>query len=150
MKGREYQELAMRTMADQTVIATRIQTLGVKAVQLDGGLRGLTDEVGEIASAVKKYLEYNQPLNERNVLEECGDAIWRIAQILDAVGFTVEDAMVANIAKLSIRYPDRYTDELAAESNRRRDEEEKVLEFVRSETGAEDNPHANWAAHGAP
>lgn len=149
MKGREYQELAMRTMADQEAIRQRIFLTGPKATQLDGGLRGLTDEVGEIASAVKKYLEYNQPLNERNVLEECGDAIWRIAQILDAIGMTVEDAMVANIAKLQIRYPTKYEDELAAEANRRRDEESKVMEFVRSETG-EYNPHANWAAHGAP
>lgn len=154
MRGHEYQKLAMRTMADQEAIRQRIYTLGPKAVQLDSALRGLMDEVGEIANAVKKYIEYGQPLDENNLLEEAGDVFWRTAQLLDAIGMTVEEAMNSNIAKLQKRYPMQYSDELAEESNRKRQEERAVVEqFMKSETGDYEydyNPHKSWQDFGAP
>lgn len=151
MDAKQYQRLALRTMADQQTIHDRMCLIGPKATQLDGAIRGLMDEVGELASAAKKWLEYGQLLDVNNVIEECGDALWRIAQVLDAVGWDVETAMNANIAKLQRRYPVKYEDELAAESGRQREDEARaVRSFLDSETGADDNPNANWAAHGAP
>lgn len=151
MDAKQYQRLALRTMADQQIILDRICSIGPKATQIDGAIRGLVDEVGELASAAKKWLEYGQPLDVNNVIEECGDALWRIAQVLDAVGWDLETAMSANIAKLQRRYPVKYTDELAEDANRQRNEEAKAVQsFLDSETGADDNPNANWAAHGAP
>lgn len=151
MDAKQYQRLALRTMADQNVIYDRIFSIGPKATQLDGAIRGLVDEVGELASAAKKWLEYGQPLDETNVTEEVGDCLWRLAQIMDAIGRDLETAMSANIAKLQRRYPVKYTDELAEDANRQRNEEAKAVQsFLDSETGADDNPNANWAAHGAP
>ncbi len=94
-------------------------------MQLDNGARGLCNDAGELSAAVMKYIEYGRPLDEVNVLEEAGDCLWRIAQVLDAVGLTLEQAMEANLAKLAVRYPDKYSDVLSA--NRNVEEERKAL-----------------------
>jgi NTP pyrophosphatase (non-canonical NTP hydrolase) len=137
MLATDYQNLAMRTQADQSLILVRLTELGPKAIQLDGGLRGLVDEVGEIASCVKKWIEYGQPLDRINLQEEVGDALWRLAQIADAAGFTLSDAMQSNISKLRVRYPVKYSDQLAEDDNRNREEEaEAIRQFMEYETGA--------------
>lgn len=122
MTANEYQAKALRTMADQGAIAIRRMVLDQcsKVTQLENGLRGLTDEVGEIAAAVKKYVEYGQPLDTNNIKEEVGDCLWRLAQIADACGFTLEDAMKGNITKLMVRYPNKYSDAAAHDDNRDR------------------------------
>jgi len=136
MLATDYQNLAMRTQADQVLILARLSELGPKAIQLDGGLRGLVDEVGEIASCVKKWIEYGQPLDRINLQEEVGDALWRLAQIADAAGFTLSDAMQSNISKLRVRYPVKYSDQLAEDDNRNREEEaEAIRQFMEYETG---------------
>lgn len=128
MTPNEYQLLALRTMADQEHIKHRLFDLGHKATQLDNGARGLTGDCGEISTAVQRYIEYGKALDVANLLEEAGDCLWRLAQILDAVGLTLEHAMRANIAKLAVRYGDKFTDFLAAEENRDRAKERQVLE----------------------
>lgn len=135
MNPNEYQQLALRTMADQSDIRLRVIQRGVKATQMDNALRGLMDEVGELAGAIKVWLEYGQPLDSLNIKEEIGDCLWRLAQACDAIGITLEQAMEANIAKLQQRYPDKYSDELAAEENRNRQAERDALgEFVANKT----------------
>lgn len=113
----EYSFLAVRTQADQQKILDRLVALGPAAIQLDNGARGLSDECGEVSAAVKKYIEYGQPLDRENLLEEVGDCLWRLNQICQAAGLTLADAMTMNIAKLALRYPDQYTDRLAADRN---------------------------------
>lgn len=118
----------MRTEADQSVILTRLVGLGPNAMRLDNAARGLCDEVGEVNNVVKKYIEYGQPLDTTNLKEEVGDCLWRLAQICKAGGFSLKDAMEANIKKLVVRYPSRYSDVLAEEDNRdRRMEKEAVF-----------------------
>ena len=123
MNPNEYQKLAMRSQADQSVILLRLLQGGNKMMQLDVAARGLCDDCGEVSGAVKKYIEYGQPLNLENLLEEVGDCLWRLAQICDAADFTLEEAMEANIRKLMARYPQGYTDELAKEEMRDRTNE---------------------------
>lgn len=113
----EYARLALRTQADQLKILHRLYALGPSAVQLDNGARGLSDECGEVSAVVKKYIEYGQPLDRENLLEEVGDCLWRLNQICDAAGITLADAMTKNLSKLALRYPDKYTDALAADRN---------------------------------
>lgn len=117
MTPNQYQEAALAKEADQTVIRQRVYNSGTTATRLENGLRGLTNEVGEIADIVKGWLEYGKPLNTVGLLEECGDVLWRTCQILRAVGMTMEQAMEANLAKLGIRYKDRCTDAEAANRN---------------------------------
>lgn len=129
MTPNDYQISALRTMAPQGDILLRLYArLGTRGMQLIDGLTGLTDEVGEIASAVKKFVEYGQPLDTVNLQEEVGDALWRLAQICDAAGLTLGGCMASNLEKLRIRFPERYSDERAAEANRDRGAERKVID----------------------
>lgn len=113
----QYSLLALRTQADQFLILNRLVDLGPSAMQLDNGARGLCDEVGEVSAVVKKYIEYGQPLDRQNLLEEVGDCLWRLNQICWAAGLTLQEAMDFNLKKLQVRYPERFTDSLAANRN---------------------------------
>lgn len=118
MTTSEYEQLAMRTEADQALILNRLCHLGNNAMRLDNAARGLAGDAGEVSSAVMKYIEYGRELDKVNLLEEVGDCLWRLAQVCKAAGFTLEQAMEANVRKLAARYPDRYTDERAAVRDR--------------------------------
>ncbi len=127
MNWQEYQEAAMRTQADQRVILNRLIALGPKAMQFDNAVTGLSDEVGELNNAKKKWIEYGQELDVTNVKEEVGDCLWRLNQICTALGLTLEECAQSNILKLASRYPEKYSDHLAAESNRNREAERETL-----------------------
>jgi NTP pyrophosphatase (non-canonical NTP hydrolase) len=75
---------------------------------------GLTGEAGEYADAVKKHLIYGKPLDTENLKEELGDILWYVALAAQILGTTMSDLAAANIAKLKLRYPEKYTDEQAA------------------------------------
>lgn len=128
----KYEELAMRTQASQYEILKRLNMIHsaemVQIIQLRNGVTGLSDEVGELNSAVKKYVEYGQPLDIANIQEEVGDCLWRLVQICQAIGYSLEQAMIHNIQKLKVRYPDGFTDYQAAEGNRNREAERQLLE----------------------
>lgn len=142
-----YEQAAMRTMADQSMIRTRNLSgvdkkgqpvfpecdlfLGsVKMTQMDNAARGMAGDAGEVNTCIQNVLEYGKPLDRTNLLEELGDVLWRIVQMCDAVGFTLEDVMRANVRKLAIRFPDKYSDFLADEANRNREGERQALEVV--------------------
>lgn len=120
MTPNEYQTAALTKQADQEVIRARVAALGPKATQLDNAARGIAEEAGECQAVVKRYLEYGRPLDRERGLDEAGDVLWRVGQYLDALGYTMQDAMEANLRKLGIRYQGGYTAEEAADENRDR------------------------------
>lgn len=128
MNWQEYQEAATRTQADQQVILDRLYKNGPTFMQLINGVVGLTNEVGELSEALKKTVEYGQAFDLTNLKEEVGDCLWRLNQICTALGITLEECAKGNILKLAKRYPDKYTDHLAAEANRDREAERNELE----------------------
>jgi NTP pyrophosphatase (non-canonical NTP hydrolase) len=79
------------------------------------GAIGLCTETGELQDQIKKHLMYKREFDRVNVIEECGDLLWYLALILDAVGGTIEDAMIRNVGKLRKRYPEKFTIERAVE-----------------------------------
>ena len=70
----------------------------------------LTSEAGEVASEVQRFIAYGKDLDRVNVKEELGDILWGIALMCDTLGFTIEEVMEKNIAKLEARYPDKKFD----------------------------------------
>lgn len=78
---------------------------------------GLVTESGELIDALKKSMYYGKELDLTNVKEEAGDILWYLAILFDAIGtdFTTEQERV--IAKLKARFPEKFTDKLAAERN---------------------------------
>lgn len=132
----KYEELAMRSQANQITILERLTSHSCRRwdMQLINGVIGLSDEVGELNSCVKKHVEYGQPLDTTNIQEEVGDCLWRLVQICQAIGYSLEQAMIHNIEKLKVRYPNGYTDYQAAEENRDRATEREILEGLDSLT----------------
>lgn len=134
MNAKEYQELVMATEADQAKIWRRFHdnwnwhTDKPLMLRLDTAARGLAGDCGEISTCIQRWIEYGQELDEVNLKEEIGDCLWRLAQLCKGVGITLEDAMISNIEKLKVRYPEKYSDEKAAESGRDREAEREVLE----------------------
>ena len=72
---------------------------------------GLVGEAGEVSDIIKK-LEFYPPDkhpkdSENKLLLELGDVMYYLTILIDLSGFTWDDVMEANVAKLSKRYPDR-------------------------------------------
>ena len=73
----------------------------------------LADELGELASTIKKAEVYNQPWDFENI--ELGDAFWGIAYTAHVFGMSLETCARKNLEKLRKRYPNGYSDEKAAQ-----------------------------------
>ena len=69
---------------------------------------GLSGEAGEIAEKVKKWIrdEGGWVITEGRrdaILKELGDPLWYIAALADDLGYTLQDVVDANVAKLTSR-----------------------------------------------
>jgi len=113
-------------------------------IRLNHAVIGLGSEAGELMSLVQKWIYYGKfagdavadagclPVKVRdNVAEEIGDVLWYAALACNAAGLSLQAVMEANIAKLRVRYPQKYTDLLAAEENRDRKAEAEAIDEKR-------------------
>ena len=127
MLPNEYQKLAIRTECNQAETWKQFSRQHPVSTRLTHSVLGLTGEVGELASAIEKWLYYGQVLDFENVLEELGDSLWYIAQACTALGVTLDDVMQMNISKLQVRYPKEFESCLTEEKERDQEEEEKAF-----------------------
>lgn len=151
MTPREYQELAARTECNQEKARLRMSgthslpiprnpTAATTNVRLNHGVIGLMGEVGELAGALEKHVHYGQPFDAANFEEEIGDCLWYIALLCNTIGVDMGLVMEQNIAKLKVRYPEKYSDEAALEQNRNRKAEQEAADEVEYES---DDPVQN-------
>lgn len=68
---------------------------------------GMSSEVGEVAGNFQKRYQGHE-LDNGHVLKEAGDALWFIAELCTACGVTMEEVAEQNIAKLQVRYPEKF------------------------------------------
>lgn len=149
----EYQRLAGRTECDQHRSLERMAPYSgpqdLIPIRVNHSVVGLAGEVGELASLVQKWIYYGKRFGEtepehwealrHQFALEFGDALWYIAEGLNALDLSMSAVMKQNIAKLKVRYPDKYTDWHAADENRDRGKEEVMtLANVRSVAPGED------------
>lgn len=87
---------------------------------------GIVTEAAEIADVYKKHIAYGTDIDEYNVKEEIGDALWYIARFLELKNWTFAEVMALNTAKLKARYPEKFTKEDA--ENRDLKKEREILE----------------------
>ncbi len=90
-----------------------IETLTDDGVDMLHAAVGISGEAGELLDAVKKAVIYNKPLDRENVIEELGDLEFYMAQLRQRLGVTRTQTLAANMAKLSKRYADGYSDAAA-------------------------------------
>jgi NTP pyrophosphatase (non-canonical NTP hydrolase) len=74
---------------------------------------GISGEAGEIADCLKKHWIYGEELDLDNLREELGDLLFYLVALADLYSIPLTEVMQCNIDKLSIRYPDGYTDHAA-------------------------------------
>ena len=92
---------------------------------LHAGL-GLVTEAGEFIDALKKHIFYGKKLDLINCQEEIQDSLWYVGLGIDALETIFNEMLTKNIAKLSARYPEKFTEEAAI--NRNLKLEREVLE----------------------
>lgn len=113
MTSNEYQiECARTSLPNYVKLSNKIPP---KIQQVIHAHFGMSSETGEIGDCIKKALIYNQQIDVKNLIEECGDLLWYISLMLSACDTTMEECMVANTEKLKIRYPEKFTEKLAKE-----------------------------------
>lgn len=76
---------------------------------------GVAGEAGELLDAIKKAVIYRKPIDIENVKEELGDLEFYMEGIRQALGITRQETLDGNIAKLSIRYGQKYSNQSAVE-----------------------------------
>ena len=64
---------------------------------------GLTGEAGEVAEKIKKLYRDDTWHGPAAICKELGDVVWYATRIAEKCGFTLQDVMDANVAKLTDR-----------------------------------------------
>lgn len=80
--------------------------------------KGVASEGGELLDAIKRWTVYNKELDRDNVIEELGDLEFFMEGLRQNLGISREETLVANMAKLGVRYAEGYSD---AEAHARAD-----------------------------
>jgi len=72
---------------------------------------GLSEEVGELIGPLKKHVRSRRPvsalpevMDRHYMMNEVGDVLYYLTRVANHLGFTLQDAMQANVDKLVARY----------------------------------------------
>lgn len=106
MTPNEYQERCLDTAINDYVKSTNDLLLQ--------GVMGLCGESGECIDIVKKHKWQGHHFgNEEreHLARELGDALFYLATTAYSIGWTLEDIMLLNREKLSVRYKDHFDPE---------------------------------------
>lgn len=94
----EYQSLASKTMKDGLCVDEANKYCCLK----------MAEEVGEINSLIAKSIYHGKNYNKEDLLSECGDLFWYLANFATTNGFTLEQIATHNIEKLQKRHGEKY------------------------------------------
>ena len=78
---------------------------------------GMQTELGELADAYKKHIFYGKELDITNVSEEIFDMLWYTVNLARIERIDLIKGMQNNIAKLKVRFPEKFTEKNAIERN---------------------------------
>ena len=104
-----YQRCALRTLYPDLTTNERLGLCGL----------GLSGEIGEVTDLIKKYLYHRngKPLDTQKIRDELGDVLWYFFILLDTLGLTFEEVMMANAEKLERRHPNGFNPHYASDSH---------------------------------
>lgn len=101
MTFNEYQKDILRT-ADKVTLAS-------KDNMLIHGIVGANGEAGELADLLKKHIFQGHSFDREHYIKECGDALYYLALIAEALDITLEEVAKINCKKRLKRYPDGFS-----------------------------------------
>lgn len=101
MTFKEYQEDVLRT-ADKVTMAS-------KENMLFHGIIGANGETGELADLLKKQIFHGHAFDREHCIRECGDVLYYLALIAEALDTTLEEVAEVNCEKRLERYPDGFS-----------------------------------------
>lgn len=108
MTSENYVENAMNTdcQYDEECISRIINN-----TRLLHAAMGMVTEAAEMLDMLKKHFFYAKPFDIVNAKEELGDEAWYVALAVDEIRTTMNDVLTTNIAKLKLRYPNKFNGE---------------------------------------
>jgi len=112
----EFQEKASRTLSE----------LNGKQEDNLHMVLGMVTESAELADVYKKNLAYKKDIDIVNVKEEIGDLLWYVVNFCTINKLDIGEILATNIAKLQLRYPERFEEHMAI--NRDITKERELLE----------------------
>jgi len=92
---------------------TIMQQLDPRKTNLWHMITGISGECGELTDAIKKHVIYDKPLDNANVVEELGDLEFYMEGLRAQLEITRDETLRHNLAKLSKRYAQGYSDKAA-------------------------------------
>lgn len=111
MNLQDYQEESQRTFS------YRKEPLSQEQTDLLHCAIGASTEANELLDAFKKHIYYGKPLDVVNVGEEIADQMWYNSNLCRLLKLDMEVLLQNNINKLKVRYPEKFTNELAENRN---------------------------------
>lgn len=84
------------------------------------GILGVATESGELLELLRDPHRFEI----EKLVDEAGDACWYLAMLFRAAGVSFEEVMAKNIAKLMVRFPEKFEERLA---NTRDDDKERAV-----------------------
>ena len=120
---KEFQKYCLTTEKTPTYMVDVHGAIGPKGEpspvlsRVDHAAKGMVTEAGEVVDMLKKHSCYGKTFDKVNALEEVGDTLWYCSILLDALGYSFEDAMQACVNKLQKRYPQGFTEQAALNRN---------------------------------
>ena len=100
-------------LAYEGFVRSRFKMLPSQSDDMLHAALGIAGEAGEIIDAIKKPFAYNQLPNQINIIEELGDLLFYIQAMANTMDIKLSEIMMANAAKLTLRYPQGYDDAAA-------------------------------------
>lgn len=124
---------ALRTESIPDVVMTK------ELIRLLHASIGMQTESAEFSDQIKRHVFYGKPLDRVNLKEEIGDLLWYLAIALDTLDSNFEVEMLRVINKLKVRYPDKFSSDLASNRNLglERESLENQLEFPELKQGVD-------------
>lgn len=106
----EHEQLVRDLKKPATDIAASITPHCLDLIHMTLGISG---EAGEILDAVKKATIYRKPLDRDNIIEELGDMEFYLEGLRKLINVSRDEVLAKNIAKLRVRYGQKYSDKSA-------------------------------------
>ncbi len=122
MSPSEYITAALRTESTEY----RFGSTGTVTPRMEHAIYGTVTEAGELMSDLKKAKIYGKEIDPARLVDEMGDVMWYLALLADELNVSFEEVWEKNIAKLRVRFPEKFESQRALE--RDKDAERKAQE----------------------